>query len=55
VEPVAFPTPSFWQCSSLDDLAKQQAVCTARPMDELLGGWPADEVDDDSEVGWEGR
>jgi|HubBroStandDraft_6_1064221.scaffolds.fasta_scaffold232721_3 hypothetical protein len=46
VEPVAFPSASFWQCLSLDDLAKQQAVGTAQSMDELLGGWPADEVDD---------
>jgi hypothetical protein len=54
-EPIAFPSASLWQCLSLDNLAKQQAVGTARSMDDLLGGWPADEVDDDSEVGWEGR
>jgi hypothetical protein len=38
---------SFWESVSLDDLAKQQGVAIPRCIDDLLGGWPADELDDE--------
>ena len=41
--------PGFWQSPSIDDLARQQGVPALSTFEELLGGWPADEVDDDFE------
>jgi hypothetical protein len=49
VEPIALTSGSFWQSLSLDELARQQGVRSPRSVDELQGGWPADEVDDDFE------
>lgn len=42
--------PGFWQSPSIEDLAKQQGVPVLSTFEELLGGWPADEADDDFEV-----
>jgi hypothetical protein len=39
----------FWRSHSLDELAQQQSVPTPRSSDDLLGGWPADEIDDNFE------
>ena len=49
VEPIALTSGSFWHSLSLDDLAKQQGVAVPSSVDELLGGWPTDELDDDFE------
>ena len=38
-----------WQSSSLDELARQQGVSAPESLDDLLGGWPMDEVNDDFE------
>jgi hypothetical protein len=49
VEPI--PTSGdFWQSASLDDLAQRQGVLVSRSLNELLGGWPTDELDDDFEA-----
>jgi len=42
-------TADFWQPCSLDELAQRQGVSAPRSPDDLLGGWPADEIDDDFE------
>jgi hypothetical protein len=49
VEPIAPTSCSFWESLSLDDLAKQQGVGVPPSLEELLGGWPTDELDDDFE------
>ncbi len=41
--------PGFWESPSIDDLARQQGVPALSTLEELLGGWPADEADDDLE------
>jgi len=48
VEP-AIKAADFWQSNSLDELAKQQAIAAPCSVDDLLGGWPADEVNDNFE------
>jgi len=49
VEAIALTSGSFWETLSLDELAKQQGIAILRSVDELLGGWPVDELDDDFE------
>ncbi len=49
VEPIATPSGDFWRAFSLDELAQQQGVPTPAKVEDLLGGWPADERDDDFE------
>jgi hypothetical protein len=49
VEPMATVSGDFWRSYSLDELAQQQGVSTPRSLNELLGGWPADELNDDFE------
>ena len=45
VEPIA---PSgFWRSLSLKELAEQQQVLGPATFDDLLGGWPVEEQDDD--------
>jgi hypothetical protein len=39
----------FWQSCSLDELAQRQGVPAQRSHDDFLGGWPADEIDDNFE------
>ena len=39
----------FWQSGSLDELAQRQGVPAPRSADDLVGGWPADEIDDNFE------
>ncbi len=49
VEPIPRTSGEFWGSRSLDDLAKQQRVSAPRAVEDLLGGWPADERNDDFE------
>ena len=49
VEPIPSASGGFWQSYSLDDLAQQQGVAAPSSLNELLGGWPADELNDDFE------
>lgn len=39
----------FWQSYSLDELAQQQGVLATQSPDDLMGGWPGDEIDDNFE------
>lgn len=48
VEPIATPG-DFWQAYSLDELARRQGVSAPTTVEDLLGGWPAEERDDDFE------
>lgn len=49
VEPVAATPADFWQSCSLDELAERQGVSAPASPDDLLGGWPTDELDDEFE------
>jgi hypothetical protein len=46
VEPVVAATLDFWQPRSLDQLAMSQGVSAPCSFDDLVGGWPEDELDD---------
>jgi hypothetical protein len=46
VEAVALPTADFWESCSLDELARRQRVSALESPEEMLGGWPDDELDD---------
>jgi hypothetical protein len=46
VEAVALPTADFWESCSLDELARRQRVSALESLEEMLGGWPDDELDD---------
>lgn len=48
VEPVG-PLSDFWQSCALDELAKRQGVSTSGRVEDLYGGWPIEERDDDFE------
>lgn len=48
VEPIA--EAEFWQSLSLDELAQQQGISAAGSFEELVGGWPAEDRDDDFET-----
>lgn len=47
VEPIAPAPTGFWQAPSLAELAARQGVCSPTRVDDLLGGWPSEEVEDD--------
>jgi hypothetical protein len=49
VEPIPPAHGDFWQSFSLDELAQQQGVSPPRSLDDLLGGWPTDELNDEFE------
>ena len=52
------PVPEFWRPASLDELARRQGVSAAGSLEDLLGGWPADELNDEFEeeyLGWRER
>ena len=36
----------FWQRVSLEELARQQGVRPVERFEDLLGGWPEDQIDD---------
>lgn len=42
----AHATGSFWTAPTLDELAVAQGVQPVRSLDEVMGGWPEDELDD---------
>ena len=48
VEPMIQAT-DFWQSFSLEELAKRQSVPAPPSPDDLVGGWPADEINDSFE------
>ncbi len=58
-EPVPYPngtpvrveavTPSgvdFWESCTLEELTRRQGVTHPKSFEEMLGGWPGDELDD---------
>ena len=45
VEPMT-PPADFWRPVSLDELARMQGVSPPASIENLVGGWPADELDD---------
>jgi hypothetical protein len=47
VEPISGAPADFWQSFSLNELAARQGVSVPGGIDDIVGGWPADEVDDD--------
>lgn len=47
VEPIA--ASGFWQSLSFAELARQQCVSAPKAVEDLLGGWPAEDRDDDFE------
>jgi hypothetical protein len=49
VEAIAPIPADFWQSCSLDELAERQGVSSPRSLEDLLGGWPSDELNDDFE------
>jgi hypothetical protein len=52
---VSTPVPNdFWQSFSLEELARQQGVSGPRSLEEVLGGWPTDELNDDFEEAFPG-
>ena len=46
VEAVAPPAGDFWESCSLEELARRQRVSALESLEDLLGGWPDDELDD---------
>lgn len=44
VEPIA--ASGFWQALSLGELARQQCVAEPKTVEDLLGGWPAEDRED---------
>jgi hypothetical protein len=48
VEPIT--AAGFWQSLSLDELGQQQGVSAPGSFEELVGGWPAEDRDDDFET-----
>jgi hypothetical protein len=46
VEALVAGVADFWRSCSLDELARQQGVSVPRSTEEMLGGWPDDELDD---------
>jgi hypothetical protein len=49
VEPIPPVSAGFWQSCSLDELARRQGATAPATVDDLLGGWPVDERNDDFE------
>ncbi len=55
VEAVVPQPPDFWESSSLDELARCQGLSVPSSIEEMLGGWPDDEINDGFEnvvVSW---
>lgn len=50
IELLDSPQSVFWQSPTLDELANRQGIAPPTTVDELLGGWPADELDDGFET-----
>jgi len=49
VEPITPTAGDFWESRSLDELALRQGISAPGSPDDLRGGWPADELNDDFE------
>jgi hypothetical protein len=47
------PLAEFWQRASFEDFARQQGVRPVEHLEELLGGWPEDDVNDGFEAALE--
>jgi hypothetical protein len=48
----------FWRRHSLEELARQQGVRPVERLEDLVGGWPEDEIDDGFEealLRWRGH
>jgi hypothetical protein len=48
----------FYGRYTIEELARMQGVCPVEDFESLLGGWPADEIDDgfeDAVSGWRGH
>ncbi len=55
VEPITSAPIEFWAGASLDQLAERQGVAVAIADEDMVGGWPADELQDgfeDAVVRW---
>ena len=50
VEAISPVATDFWQSYSLDELARRQGASAPESVEELLGGWPEDELHDDFEA-----
>ncbi|MFL6195406.1 MAG: hypothetical protein ACJ75H_14610 [Thermoanaerobaculia bacterium] len=46
IESPAPQYPSFWHRPSIDELMRQQGTRPVECIDDLLGGWPEDQIDD---------
>jgi hypothetical protein len=46
VEPLGLAPADFWQSCSLDELARRQGVSAPGAVEDLLTGWPTDELND---------
>ncbi|MBI3468660.1 MAG: hypothetical protein HY000_37130 [Planctomycetes bacterium] len=40
----------FWESCSLDELARRQGLSASLPTEQMLGGWPDDELEDGFEA-----
>ena len=49
VEAISPVASDFWRSYSLDELARRQKTPALWSVEELLGGWPKDELHDDFE------
>ena len=47
------PVAEFWQRASFEDFARQQGVRPVEHLEELLGGWPEEDVNDGFEAALE--
>jgi hypothetical protein len=50
VEVIAPAPADFWQTCSLHEMAQRQGVSVPASLEDLFGGWPADELNDDFEA-----
>lgn len=50
VNPVSPTVGDFWKPYTLDELAEQQGVSVPATIEHLLGGWPAEELNDGFEA-----
>jgi hypothetical protein len=46
VEPVVPPDANFWESCSLEELARRQQVPLFESPEDVVGGWPDEELDD---------
>ena len=46
VEEAEAQAEAFWESCTIDELGRRQGVSVPRSIQEVLGGWPEDELDD---------